>query len=132
LETREIWVTQIRKRVNGVGCHWCHSCHAAGHVGNDWVNLQTPEWSRILRAPAAKSVPLGVEMCRRRKARTGYPLVDRRVQPPDVLKPSKQPPWDPSGEVHVSLTSADDRHRTAMLEIIRQPRASVVKDHEEL
>jgi hypothetical protein len=105
----------------------CTECHAAGHIGNDWVNLQTPEWSRILRAPMAESEGgLGLAFCRERKARTGYPLVDQRVQPPDVLKPTKQPPWDPSGEVHVSFDSTDDEHYRAMLAVIRKARAEAL------
>ena len=51
----------------------CTACHAPGHIGNDWVNLQTPEWSRILRAPMAEGAKggLGLAMCRDRKARAG-------------------------------------------------------------
>ncbi len=102
----------------------CTQCHAKGHIGNDWVNLQTPEWSRILRAPMAKSEgELGLAFCRGRKARTGYRLVDQGVQPPDVLYPTKQPPWDPSGEPHISLASADNQHYLAMLGAIRKARA---------
>ncbi len=105
----------------------CTKCHAAGHVGNDWVNLQTPEHSRILRAPMAKSEGgLGLEFCRQRKARTGYRLIDQGVQPPDVLRESIQPEWDPSGEVHTSFTSADNEHYQAMLAAIRQARAEAL------
>lgn len=115
----------------------CTDCHAAGHIGNDWVNLQSPEWSRILRAPMAKSEDksfsgrrsgdqLGVGFCRNRKARTGYRLIDQGVQPPDVLYPTKQPPWDPDGEVHVGFASTDDEHYRAMLTIIRKARAEAL------
>ncbi|MHC4177052.1 MAG: HzsA-related protein, partial [Planctomycetota bacterium] len=105
----------------------CTQCHAKGHVGNDWVNLQTPEWSRILRAPMAKSEGgLGLAFCRERKARSGYPLVDQRVQPPDVLHPTKQPPWDPSGDVHVSFASTDNEHYQEMLAVIRKARAEAL------
>jgi len=105
----------------------CTECHAPGHVGNDWVNLQTPEWSRILRAPMAKSEGgLGLAMCRKRKARTGYPLVDQSVQPPDVLFESRQPEWDPSGDVHVATESTDDPHYRTMLQIIRHARAEAL------
>jgi hypothetical protein len=105
----------------------CTECHAPGHVGNDWINLQTPEWSRILRAPMPQSEGgLGLAMCRKRKARTGYPLIDQRVQPPDVLHESKQPEWDPSGEVHLSIASTDDPHHRAMLGIIRHARSEAL------
>ena len=105
----------------------CTKCHTSGHIGNDWVNLQTPEWSRILRAPMAKSKGgLGLEFCRQRQARNGYPLVDQRVQPPDFARPSIQPAWDPSGEVHVSFASTDDLHHQAMLSAIRRTRAEAL------
>ncbi|MBN2475962.1 MAG: PD40 domain-containing protein [Pirellulales bacterium] len=105
----------------------CTECHAAGHIGNDWVNLQTPEFSRILRAPMAKSDGgLGVGFCRKRKARSGYPLVDQSVQPPDVLYESRQPPWDAGGEEHVVFASTDDPHYQQMLAIIRQARGEAL------
>ncbi|NQT17127.1 MAG: hypothetical protein HQ582_30520, partial [Planctomycetes bacterium] len=105
----------------------CTKCHAPGHVGNDWVNLQTPEWSRILRAPRAESEDtLGLGMCRDRKARAGYPLVNQRVQPPDVLYESKQPEWDPAGDAHVAIASTDNPHYRAMLGIIRRARSEAL------
>ncbi|OHB86120.1 MAG: hypothetical protein A2V98_19215, partial [Planctomycetes bacterium RBG_16_64_12] len=105
----------------------CTECHAPSHVGNDWVNLQTPEWSRILRAPMAESEGgLGLAMCRKRKARAGYPLVDQSIQPPDVLYESRQPEWDPGGEVHVAMQSTDDPHYQAMLRIIRHARSEAL------
>jgi hypothetical protein len=105
----------------------CVACHAAGHIGNDWVNLAVPEWSRILRAPLAKKEKgLGLAMCRQRKAREGYPLVDQSVQPPDVLLPTRQPPWDPSGDAKVTFTSNADPQYQAMLAIIRRARAEAI------
>jgi hypothetical protein len=105
----------------------CTECHAAGHVGNDWVNLQTPEWSRILRAPMAKSEEgLGVAMCRDRKAPTGYPLINQSVQPPDVRTESKQPKWDPSGEPHVTIQSTEDPHYQKMLAVISRARSEAL------
>ena len=130
----------------------CTECHAKGHIGNDWVNLQTPEFSRILRAPMPKverkdkdktvSAPqnvdhkkfsgrrhgdqLGVSFCRKRKARTGYRLVDQGVQPPDVLRESIQPPWDPADNEHISFASTDNEHYQAMLAIIRKTRSEAL------
>jgi len=105
----------------------CTACHPAGHIGNDWINLQTPQWSRILRAPMPQEKGgLGLAMCRSRKARVGYPLVDQRVQPPDIILESRQPAWDPSGEVHVAIASVDDPHYQAMLGIIRRARGEAL------
>ena len=105
----------------------CTQCHDAGHIGNDWVNLQKPQWSRILRAPMAKSKgSLGAQMCRNRKAAKGYPLVTQRVQPPDVVRPSIQPAWDDSGEVHTSFASTDNPHYKAMVEIILRARSEAL------
>ena len=105
----------------------CTECHAPGHIGNDWINLQTPQWSRILRAPMAESEGgLGLAFCRKRKAQAGYALIDQRVQPPDVLYDSKQPEWDPGGEVQVSIESTDDPVYQAMLAVIRHTRAEAL------
>ena len=105
----------------------CTECHAAGHVGNDWVNLQKPEWSRILRAPmAATDDGLGLGMCRQRKARTGYRLVDQGVQPPDFARPSAHPPFDPSGEFVTSIASTDDPAYETMLAAIERVRADAL------
>lgn len=114
-------LTQVMKAAG------CADCHAPNHIGSDWVNLQTPEWSRILRAPMAKAEGgLGVEFCRNRKTAQGYPLVTQAVQPPDVLKPSIEPEWDPGGDPHVTFASTDDPHYQAMLDIIRQAQAEAL------
>ena len=105
----------------------CVECHAKGHIGNDWVNLQTPEFSRVLRAPMAKKKDgLGVAFCRKRKAKTGYRLVDQGVQPPDVRIEGIKLEWDTSGEKHIVFESTDNEHYKAMLEIIRKTRAEAL------
>jgi hypothetical protein len=48
------------------------------------------------------------------------------LQPPDVVYPTKQPPWDPSGEVHVSFASTDDPWYQKMLEVIREARRAAL------
>ncbi|MHB8900125.1 MAG: HzsA-related protein, partial [Thermoguttaceae bacterium] len=102
----------------------CTRCHAPGHIGSDWVNLETPEWSRILRAPMAKADGgLGVEFCRPRKAARGYPLVTQAVQPPDVFLPSIEPECNPEGQPHVTFSGTEDPQYRPMLGIIRQAQA---------
>lgn len=104
----------------------CTKCHTGG-VGNDWVNLRTPERSRILRAPlaAGKSGP-GLAWCRDRKARRVLPLVTQRQQPPDVFRPSRTPAPDKAGKAVVTIASTEDNHYQAMLAIIRKARASAL------
>jgi len=69
---------------------------------------------------------LGLAMCRSRQARTGYPLVDQRIQPPDMVVASRQSEWDDSGSPVVTLASPDDPYYEAMLEIIQRTRAEVL------
>jgi len=105
----------------------CAKCHGANHIGNDWVNLQRPEWSRILRAPMGRAKgSLGLGWCRARKAQRGLPLVTQRYRPPDVFHPMQHPKRDPRGEVHVTFKSSDNPHYQAMLKIIRQARAQAL------
>ena len=106
----------------------CVTCHKAGHIGNDWVNLQTPNRSRILRAPMRKKEgTLGLGFCRDRKARAGYPLVVNRTQPHDIVFPTLQPEWDPSGAVHVSFESNKDSVYQRMLATIQAARRESLK-----
>ncbi|MHC4637404.1 MAG: hypothetical protein ACYTBV_07870 [Planctomycetota bacterium] len=45
----------------------CYSCHDK-HFAGDWINLEKPEFSRILRAPLVKGDKgLGLEICRDQK-----------------------------------------------------------------
>lgn len=105
----------------------CLQCHAPNHIGNDWVNLQTPEWSRILRAPMPiQKGGLGLAMCRNRKARVGYPLVDQNVQPPDVFLPSHEPSWDASGQPQITISATSEPAYQALLAIIRRARATAL------
>jgi hypothetical protein len=105
----------------------CTRCHAPGHVGNDWINLRNPEWSRILRAPLAKADKgLGLAWCRERKAAAGLPLVTQSHLPADVFRPPTWPRRDPAGPPHAPFASTDDARYQAMLKIIRQARAEAL------
>ncbi|MHC4753500.1 MAG: HzsA-related protein [Planctomycetota bacterium] len=109
-------LTQVMKEA---GCIQCHS----GKIGNDWVNLQNPQRSRILRAPLAKSENnLGLAWCRRREAREGITLVNQSHQPPDVFTRRKAPELNRQGQTIVSFASNADAHYQAMLDIIRRGR----------
>jgi len=114
---------QLAAEMSRGGCAKCH----AGVVGSDWVNLRTPERSRILRAPLAKSKGgLGLAWCRDRKARKTMGMITQRNQPPDVFRPTRTPKPDPAGKTVVSLASTDDKTYQAMLAIIRQARGAAL------
>jgi hypothetical protein len=105
----------------------CTQCHTPRHIGNDWVNLEHPEWSRVLRAPLAKTNDgPGLAWCRKRKAKSGLPLVTQRQLPPDVFRPPHWPERDPSGEVHTTFASTSDKHYQAILKIIRKARSQAL------
>lgn len=106
----------------------CTRCHEA-KVGNDWINLQRPEWSRMLRAPmAASSSSLALGWCRERKARAVLPLVKQTAQPPDVFAPKSTPPPHPGDAVAFTFVSTADTNYQAMLAIIRRARAEALAE----
>lgn len=98
----------------------CTSCHD-GSVTHDWVNLQRPELSRILRAPLAKGAGgFGMEICRdhpmdpKRKRITllrsgGY---QHAVKPLGFFPAQKMPAIEAGGKPKASFaTPADPQYR---------------------
>ena len=114
----------------------CAECHLndKGEVKrfDDWINLQNPAWSRILRAPLAKAAG-GESLCRDRKfnqvfSRRG--LMFQYGYAHGVLDLDKFPtqqwePWEKSleGEPVDSFMSTDDPTYRKMLEIIEDARS---------
>lgn len=107
----------------------CTDCHGPG-IGGDWINLQTPEMSRILRAPLkTRADGLGLEICRDhrmdpsrgriRLLRNGYA---HAVRPIAAFAPQPIPPAAKGAKPQPSFASTDDPHYLAMLAIIRQGR----------
>ncbi|GAF96851.1 unnamed protein product, partial [marine sediment metagenome] len=107
----------------------CMQCHHA--MESDWINLERPQFSRILRAPLAKGEEgWGLALCRDQKLHPQHrririlvtgayihgvtPLEEFRV--PDIPAP------DSEGEPVVPFASADDSHYQAMLDIVRDGR----------
>lgn len=107
------------------GCLRCHQ----KEIGNDWVNLTSPEYSRILRAPLGKTADgLGLSWCRERKARqVRVPLVTQKIQPPDVFKPAQDEERDPDGEIFTPFADARAAGYRAMLAIIQSGREEALK-----
>ncbi len=125
----------------------CLKCHGDGKQAftfeNDWINLQDPHFSRILRAPLASTPPspplgkggiedgFGLGLCRNRK------LTDRRLKllwsgyahavlPLDKFPKVALQPRSTEGKPVVSFTSNADPHYQNVLAIIRKARAQAL------
>ena len=107
---------ELSKLMQRANCTQCHSAE----VGNDWINLQRPELSRILRAPlAGHGDGFGLAWCRNRKASAGLHLVTQHDQPPDVFHVKRAPKPDASGAEKISFASTADENYQAMLGAIK-------------
>ncbi|MCP4376235.1 MAG: hypothetical protein GY794_08695, partial [bacterium] len=105
----------------------CLKCHDST-LGNDWVNLKTPERSRILRAPLSKGdKSLGLAWCRNRKAAKVQTQLVRGSRPPDVFKPRKTPAPNPEGKPVNTFTDTTNATYQAMLKIITNARTAALK-----
>jgi len=116
---------RLAVEMDKAGCVKCHQ----KEIGNDWINLEKPEWSRLLRAPLAKSGGgLGLAWCRKRPAQpVRLPLVDLDHQPPDIFKPAKAPLPDRRGTEVTLFPSVNHRAYQRMLTLIQQARAEALK-----
>ena len=121
---------QLAGVMNKAGCNKCHDRYFA----NDWVNLQKPEFSRILRAPLAKGEKgYGLEICQNHKMdpkrnrirllRHGYAHAVRSL-PAFAKQPV--PPIQEGGKPEPTFASTDDPNYKAMLDIIRNARRSAL------
>ncbi len=102
----------------------CLSCHPK-EIGSDWVNLQSPEHSRILRAPLAAP---GLAWCRDRKAApVRWPLITLAHQPPDVFRPAAYVPPNRQDAPLTTFASVTDARYLALLGVIRNAREAALK-----
>ncbi len=118
----------------------CLECHGEGgkitFFENDWINLQRPEWSRILRAPlSSEGEGLGLATCRDRKIDPRRQRIHllwkgyaHAVQPPEAFPKNEVLPADPSGEPVVTFASTEDPRYQKMLSIIRGAREAALAD----
>ncbi len=113
----------------------CADCHtdAEGKISRfetDWINLDRPEFSRVLRAPLAsgKDAPYGLGVCRNHKIDSkffrsgllyGKPYV-HQVQELDSFPTQEWRKIPEEGEAVVSLSGADDPLYVKMLGVIRE------------
>ncbi|MDD3470637.1 MAG: hypothetical protein PHE53_11765 [Thermoguttaceae bacterium] len=121
--------------------HGCTECHHSGDATQldwfeeDWINLQHPEWSRILRAPLPEEystetmTKYGLGACRNHPVRPEHRRVMQLwsgyyhgVLPIDQVP--KKPRWqaDLSGEPYSAFTSTDAPAYQQMLAVIRRGR----------
>ncbi|MBP3693793.1 MAG: PD40 domain-containing protein [Thermoguttaceae bacterium] len=141
---------QIREVMKNSSCRECHT-NEKGEIGrfeNDWINLEKPEYSRVLRAPMALKTEeaqsalkagkqldgnlLGIGACRNAKFDQKFRRLgimsggryEHAVRPLDSFPTQKWKPVaasDPnSGEPAVSIQSTDDAVYRQILTIIKR------------
>ncbi|MHB8972045.1 MAG: HzsA-related protein [Pirellulaceae bacterium] len=125
----------LTEEMRGAGCLECHGQDGnLVYFENDWVNLEQPQYSRILRAPLAKRGPgSGLQWCRQRKVTSDRQRVHllwsgyaHAVQPPEAFARHERVLPNRAGEPVVSFASVDDPHYQAMLRIIRDARETTL------
>ena len=128
------WGQTQQALVNEMQSAGCLKCHGDGRqiatFENDWINLQAPEMSRLLRAPLAPgSDGYGLGWCRERRVTAE----DRRlrllwngyahaVQPTEAFPRQERRRPDRTGDPVVSFASPADPHYQALLAIIDSAR----------
>lgn len=112
----------------------CLRCHGDGRrvaaFENDWINLQSPQLSRILRAPLGEGKSgFGLGLCRDRKAdpqrqrtRLLWKGYAHAVQTLEYFAPQPFVPASREGNPVVSFASTGDPHYQKMLAILRGAR----------
>ncbi len=117
------------------GCLECHGQNdRLTYFENDWVNLENPQLSRILRAPlVAGGEGHGLAWCRDRKVTADRQRVHllwngyaHAVQPPEAFAKHAPVQPDRSGAPVTPFLTTDDPHYQAMLAIIHDVREAVL------
>lgn len=121
----------LTREMRSAGCLECHGKDGnLVYFENDWVNLRSPENSRILRAPLAKRGPgHGLQWCRQRVVTPDRQRVHllwngyaHAVQPPEAFERHERVKPNREGAPVVTFASQNDAHYQAMLRIIRDAR----------
>ena len=129
------WDTIKAELVTAMDAAGCMPCHGKNGklvlFENDWINLQRPELSRILRAPLPKGADgHGLGLCRDRKvdpARQRLRLLAlgrymHGVLPLEKFRVPERPPDDMTAAVVTPLASPSTPHYRAILDIVRRGR----------
>lgn len=122
----------------------CVKCHAddKGNIGrfDDWINLERPEMSRILRAPLDPKAKdgFGVGFCRNRKVDSSFSRLglmfksgyEHAVRDLDKFPTQRWPDWDETlqGDPVVSFTSTGDPVYRKMFDIIVRAKVRQMAD----
>jgi hypothetical protein len=132
--TREAVITQM----DAAGCLRCHGDEKGAAVlfEDDWMNLQRPELSRLLRAPMPEGADgFGLGLCRDRKVSPRHQRIRQlvngyahAVQPIEAFERRKFQAPDRSGNPVASFTSTRDPHYQALLGILRHGRSLALED----
>jgi hypothetical protein len=127
-DTKQALIAEMQ----AAGCLECHGNDKAEviYFENDWINLQRPRFSRILRAPLTKGAEgFGLGRCVNRRSDPRHQRVRllwngyaHAVQALDRFPRRTIPPTSIAGQPAVSFTSTDDPHYQRMLAIIRHAR----------
>ncbi len=120
------------REMNAAGCTRCHGeGNRAPPFENDWINLERPELSRILRAPLATGgTGFGLGWCRERKGGGRYERIPLLVTgqyvhqdlPIEAFKRPAPPPSEPGGDPSVTFASTADPRYQALLALIKDGR----------
>lgn len=131
-------VERVKGAMKEAGCAKCHA-NEKGEIKrfDQWINLDAPEMSRVLRAPLPSSERAeggyGLALCRDRKvdqefSRKGliygfgyaHGVMDLDRFPSQVWPTV----WPPEGAPVTHFASTDDPHYRKMLDLIREARAA--------
>jgi len=123
---------QLTEVMQKAKCYTCHDKHFAG----DWINLQKPEFSRILRAPLAKGKKgFGQAICRNHKMNPKRNRINllrngryqHAVQPLKAYAAQPLPSIQQGGKPSPTFASTDDPIYQQMLSIIKNGRQQALQ-----
>jgi hypothetical protein len=122
---------ELIAEMKSAGCLQCHgNGDTIAYFSNDWINLEHPAWSRILRAPLPPDGPgMGLGLCRERSVAAQTPRLRllwngyaHAVLPLEAFARQPLTPADPPGTPVAHFAGPDDAMYQAMLAIITRGR----------